>query len=171
MLAAVAALVLLVSLFLDWYEPGFSAWTVFEFLDLLLALIALAAIVALVDALGVRVARGLRGSRLALPLGLAAFVVVVSQLLNDPPAVVGGGNDHAVGIWLALGGSALMVLGALLSVARISVAFDTSQGNEGPGKGDRSADTTVREPGRPDAPTGEGRPWARPDEPPREARP
>lgn len=43
-LAAVAALLLLVSLFLDWYEPGFSAWTVFEFLDLLLAVLALASI-------------------------------------------------------------------------------------------------------------------------------
>jgi hypothetical protein len=145
LIGLVGALLLLVSLFLDWWEE-LTAWTVFEFLDLLLALIALAAIAALIDALGVRLLRDMRGSRLALPLGLAALVLVVSQLLNDPPAVVGGGADHDVGIWLALGGSALMLLGALLSVARISVAFDTGGRDERPG----ATDTAVREPARSD---------------------
>ena len=31
-LSVAGGLVLLVSLFLDWYEPGVSAWTVFGFL-------------------------------------------------------------------------------------------------------------------------------------------
>ena len=42
--AAVGALLLLVSLFLDWYgdgREGYSAWTLFELIDLVLAAIAL----------------------------------------------------------------------------------------------------------------------------------
>ena len=35
-LVVVAAIGLIVSLFLDWYAPGVSAWTAFEIVDLLL---------------------------------------------------------------------------------------------------------------------------------------
>ncbi|HYP48691.1 MAG TPA: hypothetical protein VEQ61_08665 [Thermoleophilaceae bacterium] len=157
LIGLVGALLLLVSLFLDWWEE-LTAWTVFEFLDLLLAVIALAAIAALLDALGVRVMRGVRGSRLALPLALAALVIVVSQLLNDPPAVVGGGNDHDVGIWLALAGSAVMVLGALLSVARISVAFDTGGRDESRDARPRDDEAPTRAAVRSEPPGREPRP-------------
>ena len=40
-LAAIGAVVLFVSLFLNWFEPGLDAWTVFEIEDLLLAALAL----------------------------------------------------------------------------------------------------------------------------------
>ena len=39
-LVGLGALVLLVSLFLDWYEPDVTAWEAFEVLDLLLAALA-----------------------------------------------------------------------------------------------------------------------------------
>jgi hypothetical protein len=55
---------------------------------------------------------------------LVTIVIVLSQLVNDPPAIVASGRGHAVGIWLALGGAALMVVGALLAWAHISLAVD-----------------------------------------------
>lgn len=133
LIGLLGAVLLLVSLFLEWYEstgnePAFTAFTVFEVLDLVLALIAIAAIVALVEALGVRPLGGARSlARLALPLGAVALVVVVSQLLNDPPAIAGSGRGPEVGLWLALAGSLLIVAGGLLSMARISLALDIEQ--------------------------------------------
>ena len=45
--------------------------------------------------------------------------------MNDPPAVAGpNGRDQATGIWLALGGAALMVAGAVLSTARIAISVE-----------------------------------------------
>src|SRR3954467_557744 len=46
-LVAIGAIVLLVSLFLSWYEPGLTAWTVFEVWDLVLAAICVAALATL----------------------------------------------------------------------------------------------------------------------------
>ena len=39
-LVALGAVLLLVSLFVDWYDPSGTAWSVFEFVDILLALAA-----------------------------------------------------------------------------------------------------------------------------------
>jgi hypothetical protein len=118
------ALVLLVSLFLDWW-PEITAFTGFEVLDLVLAALALAAIASLAEAAGARLPSGVAiGSALALPLGLLALLIVVSQLVNDPPAVAGGDRGHEIGIWLALAGALLIVGGSLLAVARISLALD-----------------------------------------------
>ena len=47
-LVGLGALVMLVSVFLDWYEPNITAWQAFEVLDLLLAALSLAALVAVV---------------------------------------------------------------------------------------------------------------------------
>ena len=43
-LAAVGGIVLLVSLFLHWYQPALTAWTVFEVWDVVLAVLAVAGI-------------------------------------------------------------------------------------------------------------------------------
>jgi hypothetical protein len=119
---AIGAVLLIVSLFLDWYTD-ISGFTVFEFLDLLLVLLALATIAQLADQLGVGVyPRPSRGVSLA--VAIFTVYVVASQLINDPPAVANGGPDHAVGIWLALGGSLLMVVGAALAYARISLSVE-----------------------------------------------
>jgi cation transport ATPase len=118
-IAGVGALVLLVSLFLDWFKPGISAWDVFEVLDLVLAAIAIATLAIAVP----QAWRALRGPDLSprlLPvLGIAAFVIVVAALINHPPAAFGQQID--TGAWIALGGSALMAIGGILSAARISV--------------------------------------------------
>ena len=130
-IAALGALLLLVSLFLDWYEPGLTAWTVFEALDLVLAALALACLVGAAARLGVGVPGGRAlGSHFAV-LGVLALVLVLSQLINHPPAAVD--EDPETGLWLGLGGAGLLALGALLSVTRISFAVDVER----------------REPGRP----------------------
>jgi hypothetical protein len=122
-MAALGGLLLLVSLFLDWYETDVSgerasAWNVFEVLDLALAASALGALTVLAGLF----ARTLPlAPRSLLPLGTIAFVVAGSQLLNPPPVV---GDDASVeaGAWLALAGSALMLAGAIMSFARVSLA-------------------------------------------------
>ena len=121
LVALVGAVLLLVSLFLDWWEDA-TAFTVFEVLDLVLAVLALVAIAALAHALGARLPGP--DARLALPLAGAALAIVVSQMLNDPPAIAGTGHGPAVGIWIALGGALLMVAGSALAAARIKLALD-----------------------------------------------
>jgi len=121
-LVVVGAIALIVSLFLAWYEPSRSAWTVFEVWDLVLAGIGLAAIAAVVP-LG---RHGASDGHLVpqdwLPvLGGAAFVIVVVALVNHPPAARGVGTE--VGIWLALGAAIVLVAGAVLTRARVSLVI------------------------------------------------
>jgi hypothetical protein len=121
LVASLGAVVLVVSLFLDWYDDV-SAFTVFEFNDLLLLLLGVATIASLAAAIGPT--PGVSPGAL-LAVALVALFVVVSQILNDPPAVTGpAGPGHAIGIWLALAGSAVMVVGALLGYAQISLAVE-----------------------------------------------
>jgi carbon starvation protein CstA len=118
--AALGALLLLVSLFLDWYgdrDEGYSAWTVFEVIDLLLAGIALVAISTFLSR--VEIERRMPQAPLLL-LGGAALVLTASQLIDAPPAVALSDFDLQTGAWLALAGSALLLAGAFMSVARVS---------------------------------------------------
>jgi hypothetical protein len=122
LVASIGAVLLIVSLFLDWYEQ-ITGFTVFEFVDLLLVLLALATIASLVGGLGV--VRAAPSPGMSLAVALFTVLVVVSQVVNDPPAVAGEvGPSKDVGIWLALAGSGLMVLGAVLAYARISLAVE-----------------------------------------------
>ena len=124
LIGLLGAVLLLVSLFLNWWD-GVTAFTAFEVLDLLLAALALMAIVSLAEAAGARLPSAIAlGAALALPFGLLALLVVFSQIVNDPPAIAGSDRGHDLGIWLALGGALLIVAGSLLSVARISLALD-----------------------------------------------
>ena len=160
LVAALGAVILIVSLFLDWYET-FTGFTIFEFLDLLLLLLGLAMITALAAGMGL--------VRMAVPPGttlavaLLTIFVVVSQLLNDPPAVIGPGPDKDIGIWLALSGSALMVAGAVLSSAHISLALETrpreraAGAGPAPGPPDQDPTRPLSDPAAP----------RRPDDPPR----
>ncbi len=144
-MAALGGLLLLVSLFLDWYEEDVSgekatAWNVFEVLDLVLAAIAVASFATLVREIGVPLPKvRVIAAGALLPLALTAFVVVVSQLVNHPPA--GIDRDAGVGAWLALAATAVMLAGAILAAARISLAVDV-------GPGDSEA-PTVRQPPQP----------------------
>jgi hypothetical protein len=121
-LQAAGALVLLASLFVRWFDPGGTAWQVFELTDLLLALAALAVIV--VAAL--RLAAGEPGTPgWAQAVSAAALLVVVVELVEPPPVV--DGATRTTGAWLALGGALAMALGALLHRAHISVSIDVSE--------------------------------------------
>jgi hypothetical protein len=167
LVATVGAVLLIVSLFLDWYE-GITGFTVFEFIDLLLVLLAVATIASLAGGLGLLHP----APSPAVSLGVALFTifVVVTQIINDPPAVVGpGGPDQDIGIWLAVSGAALMVAGAVLGYASISLAFEPRQRAGAADERGRDRDvTSVSPPTAPDKPEpGPGRPVASDDDPTR----
>jgi hypothetical protein len=130
LVAMSGAVLLIVSLFLDWYE-GLTGWTVFEIVDLVLVGLALGTIVVLAGGLGVLKAAF---NAAAASIGTAvALVIVVTQVINDPPAVAGGGGpDRDIGIWLALGGAGLMLAGAVLATTHISLAVETRRRDTGP---------------------------------------
>jgi hypothetical protein len=113
-LIAIGAVLLLVSLFVDWYRPGGDAWAVFEAIDLALAGAAICALLAVAPRLGSG------GLGRALPIiAAAAFAIVVVQLIDPPPIVAD--SDLETGAWLALAATAIMAGGALLGAASISV--------------------------------------------------
>lgn len=125
--AAVGGVLLLVSLFLDWYGEdgeGFSAWTVFELIDLALAAIALLSVAAFLRRSGYD--RRLPDMPL-LVLGGAALMLTASQLVNSPPAVAFSDLGLETGAWLGLAASALILAGGFMSVARVSFAVSVEQ--------------------------------------------
>jgi uncharacterized membrane protein (UPF0136 family) len=121
LLIALGAILLLISLFLEWFEPGIEAWDVFEVWDLVLAALAIAALVAVAGRMGYGPPRS---NSWLMAAGIVAFVVVVASLLDHPPAADQAGQDPSTGLWLALVASVLMLAGTALSVARISVALN-----------------------------------------------
>ena len=122
-LAAVGGIVLLVSLFLHWYQPALTAWTVFEVWDVVLAVLAVAGIWVAVASVAWEASP--RDGALPL-LGGAAFVIVVSQLINHPPAAQGASAQS--GAWLALAGSALMAAAGALKAGNFSLSVSLSSG-------------------------------------------
>jgi hypothetical protein len=116
-LVAIGAVMLLVSLFIDWYRPGGDAWAVFESIDLVLAGAAVSALLAMAPRLG----NG--GLGRALPIVSAVAFVVVAVQLVDPPAIVSD-SDLQTGAWLALAATAVMAAGSLLGAASISITVD-----------------------------------------------
>jgi hypothetical protein len=128
LVAAVGAVLLVVSLFLDWYER-ITGFTAFEFIDLLLVMCALATIASLAGGLGL--VRPPVSPAVSLAVAVFTVLVVLSQVVNHPPIAAGdGGPGKDLGIWLALAGAALMVAGALLGYARISLAVETRRRDE-----------------------------------------
>ena len=113
------AVLLLVSLFLEWFARGADAWTVFEIVDLLLAAPAIGAALAALGLLMPELA--LLERRWVAPLAFAALVLVVSQLIDPPPAVVEG--ELGAGAALALAAALLLLAGALLSFSRVRFAL------------------------------------------------
>lgn len=132
-LAVLGAVLLLVGLSLDWYEPQISAWTAFEIVDLLLA--AIAAAVAAVS-----LARGPGRPRLEalgawLPIAaLAALVLVLAALVNPPPAAID--RPLEIGAWVSLLGALLLVAAALLRTTKVSVVVTMRPRSQG--RADRS---------------------------------
>ena len=122
-LVALGALLLLISLFLDWYEPGVTAWTAFEAWDLILAALAVAALVASAGLLAPELAYVDR-AWLA-PAAAAPLIIVVAELLNPPPAVDGAAPE--LGAWLALASTLLMAVGAVLTFGRVRFAVEVER--------------------------------------------
>jgi len=142
MLVALGAVVLLVSLFLDWY--GFlAAWEAFEDVDVLLPALAIAAIVAAVGLLlpGAAYVEG----RWLPAIVLAIAVLVVAAILDPPPAA----QDQTleIGAWLGFAAALVMAAGAILSFGRISFAVSV-EGRERVAVVDHRQDTTDHAPVR-----------------------
>jgi hypothetical protein len=153
LVAAIGAVMLLVSLFLDWYE-GLTAFTVFELVDIVLVVCTLLIVVQLAGGMGL--IKPPVSPPIALIVALFALSVVLTQLVNDPPAVAGrAGPDRDIGIWLGVAGALLMAAGAFLATAHISLAIEPRERTAAPGgaapgaaRVDHEAET-VREPARP----------------------
>ena len=112
---ALGAIVLLIALFLDWFAT-WNAWEVFEITDVLLAALAIAGFVA---ALGLIVPDVEFIDRRFMPWIVgAALVLVLNQILS--PGVALEEAELGTGAWLALAGAVVMVLGAVLSLSKVS---------------------------------------------------
>ena len=158
LLGACGALLLIVALFLPWYEPDLEGFTVFEVLDLVLVLLALAMIASLAGGLGL--VRPAPSPAVTLAVALFTVFVVLSQVLNDPPAVADSVRGKEIGIWLALAGAGMMAAGAVLAFAGISLAVEPrSRAPRGDGPSAPAADPAV-------APPAPRRPAAAPSPPP-----
>lgn len=121
LIAIAGAVLLLVSLFLNFFAPGLTAWEVYEVIDLVLAACAIVGGLAALGLAGAP-APAIEARWLGWSAGVA-FVLVAASLVNHPPAVARDAQPE-LGIWLALAGSALMGAGALLSTARVHVTFN-----------------------------------------------
>jgi hypothetical protein len=122
LVASIGAVLLIVSLFLDWYDQ-ITGFTVFEVLDLVLVSLALLTIASLLAGLGL--VRWSLSAEATLGVAVLALVIVASQIVNHPPAAAGaGGPSKDTGIWLALAATGLMVAGAVLGYARFSLAVE-----------------------------------------------
>jgi hypothetical protein len=141
LIAGLGGLVLLISLFLHWYQPALTAWRVFEVWDLVLGALAVGAMwLTIVFLLQERPPRpGVLPS-----IGVAAFVIVVSQLVNHPPAAQGASVQ--AGGWLALAASALMVSGGILDATGVSLSVSFSAASRG-GEADAMAARPAPPPG------------------------
>ena len=154
--AAIGGVLLLVSLFLEWYRPDLSAWDTFELADLVLAATGIAAISAVV--------RPLLRDRLGPPrrddlrplfyLGIGVLIILVGNLIQAPPAAVD--DTPQAGAWLALVGGILVTAGALLASSRVEVtiSFDRRESVTPPGDADVVPPPPGTEPAPPDSETG-----------------
>jgi hypothetical protein len=141
-IAGISGLVLLVALFLPWYEigegivlgppdqldPRASAWDAFTVLDVLLALGALAAVaIVIVTATHATPAVPLAMQALLTLFSLLLLVLVVFRLLDPPDVsfVEGGGRlvkadveevSRAAGAWLGLASTLGIVVGGLIAM-------------------------------------------------------
>ncbi len=109
---------LIVALFLSWFDDV-NAWGAFESLDLVLLALG---------GLAVAVALGRLGDDKRVGVGIAAvaFVVVGVQIV-DPPPVVGDGVDIGVGAWLGFAATILMAGGAAQRFARFTLSLDVER--------------------------------------------
>ena len=118
LLVTLGALLLLVSLFLDWYEGGATAWQAFEVWDLVLLVLGAATVW---TGIGLMAPDLELLDRRFLPAAVAAMAIIVAAQIIDPPPAVRG-QDPETGAWLALGSVILMCAGGLLTFGRVRMA-------------------------------------------------
>jgi hypothetical protein len=115
-LLALSGLLLLVSLFLPWYETAgeeLSGWDALGVVDVLLALIALSAISVLVATAWMRVAAvPIALDALVTLMGLIGLVLMAFRVLSMPDDATG----REIGLWLALAGTLGIVVSATISM-------------------------------------------------------
>ena len=118
-LVTIGALLLLASLFMDWYEPGITAWQAFEVWDVVLLVLSVGCIIA---GIGLAVPDLDVVDRRLLPWAAGAVTLIaLSQILDPPPAAAG--QDPDLGGIFALVGAAVMIAGGLLTFGRVGVSF------------------------------------------------
>jgi hypothetical protein len=118
-LVTLGALLLLVSLFLRWYGP-LNAWASFEVVDVVLVVLAVIGVLAAAGAMVPGISYVER--RWLPPLVLAVSVLVAAEIIDPPPAAADLGPE--VGAWIALGGAAVMLVGAVLSLGRVTISIE-----------------------------------------------
>jgi hypothetical protein len=147
LMAGLGGVLLIVSLFLDWYSFAtytVTAWSAFEVWDLVLAVLALAVIVAAAADIGWW--RGPTHSVGLIGLGVAALVIVASQLIEPPPAALHAGIGD--GGWLGLVGAGLMAVGAAMAESGVRLSIDRGgPRSAGPAAGPPRATRSWRRPG------------------------
>ena len=116
-LVALAAIVLLVSLFLDWYGP-LTAWEAFEVVEVLLGALAVTALVIAVGQLAPDLDYLERRWLPAVVLAIA--LLVAAEMVDPPPAAAG--EDLGAGAWLAFGAAVAMFIGTVLTFGRVRFA-------------------------------------------------
>jgi hypothetical protein len=116
-LVALAAIVLLASLFMDWYG-SLTAWEAFEVVEVMLVALALTALVIAVGQLSPDLDYAERRWLPAVVLAIA--LLVVAELIDPPPAA--GGEDLGAGAWVAFGAALVMFLGTVLTFGRVRFA-------------------------------------------------
>ena len=145
--AGLGAILLLVSLFLDWYggeaghggsRPGRRSRSP----TCILALLSLTVLYSLVERLTRLRAEPILPGWTATASGPAAFVLVVVAMINEPPILLyAPDSELETGIWLAFAGSLLICVGALLARVKISLVLSARDG-QGDAEGvDRAAET------------------------------
>jgi hypothetical protein len=125
-LAGLGGLLLLVSLFLPWYQVDvvetaatehsrtlhFTGWTIFDVTDVLLAALALLAVAVPIASLATRgPAKSIATAVLASALGWIAVVLVLFRMLVTPYDL-----ELDYGIWVGLAGATLAWVGSWLSM-------------------------------------------------------
>ena len=116
LIAALGAVILLVSLFLNWFKPELTAWTVFEFVDLLLAALAVATLLGVFAQAVPSAGEGPRLGGVAVDRPDRA---PAGRRHAGQPSAAAVGRDLDTGVWVGLAGAILMALGGLLGFGRV----------------------------------------------------
>lgn len=120
--AALGAVLLIVSLFLDWFAPSRDAWTVFELNDLILAGLGLLVLeVAVADLLARPEAKRYVPEGSVVFAGVGALIIVAATLIQPPPAAIHSSRE--IGAWLGLAAAALITAGGFAIRARVSLVI------------------------------------------------